>query len=88
MGIEQVACDDDEGGTLLTSHLPKPADGAVALTSQLRALVRIRHAGIGLAQLPVGGVEEAHGGIGHSVITVTQPQLTNNSLVRRTEYVS
>jgi ribosomal protein L25 (general stress protein Ctc) len=35
--------------------------------------------------LPVGGVEEAHGGIGSAVITVTQSQLTSCVLTRRTE---
>ena len=64
VGVEQISGNGNEGGTLLLRHQTKPPDGTEPLTPQLGALIRIIHTGIGLAELPVGGVEEAHEWVG------------------------
>jgi hypothetical protein len=60
VGVEQISGNGNEGGTLLLRHQTKPPDCTEPLTPQLGALIGVAHPGIGLAQLPVGGVEEAH----------------------------
>ena len=62
VGIEQITRHQDEGGPLLTRHLAEAADGAEPLLAQPGALVGIADPGVGLAELPVGGVEETEHG--------------------------